>query len=265
MKLNHLIMAGLMAISTVGSAMASISISPQMVAFDAASKKRNETVTISNSSKEDKTYKISFINYIQDDNLGYSKATEETSEGVKFADKWLLLSPRQTTLKAGKSQTIRLQRKPMADAPDGEYVSHLLIEELPPPPSKVKQKVEEGKIGVEIKALINVSIPVILRKGELGNKFEFVKAEKIENKSSGQEEIKLSFKNESTKSLQGDIELKNSKGDIVGKYKGFRVYVSNKSPVLTVPLSKNITDKKLMLTIKDLENKKDVLSQEISL
>ena len=105
--------------TAAGTANANISVFPYSIDFDAASSKRVQSVRIINTSSETQTYRVSFVNFIQDENGALKETTDKNGF---YADKYLSWSPRQFTLKPNEVQTINIARKSLAQAPDGELV-----------------------------------------------------------------------------------------------------------------------------------------------
>lgn len=216
----------------ISSAAANFSLTPFYVFFDADSKDRSDVVRMTNTSPEAKTYRIELINYKQNSDGSYQKIDQPLT-GNPFASPYIGFSPRETTLQPRQSQTVRILRKAMAAAPDGEYVSHLWIHEMPG--HKRQAPAAEGnKLSVELKALYGVTIPVIIDKGELHSSGKIVSA-KIVNSENPYAEVVVA--RSGNRSFWGNIEIKEGK-EILGKVDNFKIFMTTAERRLKIPLSR---------------------------
>lgn len=152
--------------TAAGTADANISVFPYSIDFDAASSKRVQSVRIINTSSETQTYRVSFVNFIQDENGALKETTDK--KGF-YADKYLSWSPRQFTLKPNEVQTINIARKSLAQAPDGEFVSHLKISEvmLGAPKPKAKPGAKSNTLSMQLKACLQLHCRLQLPKATI--------------------------------------------------------------------------------------------------
>jgi hypothetical protein len=101
--------------------------------------------------------------------IGEFSAVDTPLPGEQFSDDMLRYSPRQVVLAPGEAQTVRVLLRRPADLLQGEYRSHLQFDRVPDMSSNsidtIGHKVESNAVGVDLKALIGVSIPVIVRQG----------------------------------------------------------------------------------------------------
>src|SRR5690606_18933622 len=97
---------------------------------------------------------------------------DKAEAGENFADSMIVYSPRQFTLAPGSTQVVRIAVRKPADLPPGEYRSHLSFDRLPDSDAgatnieNVNKPTSPNEIGVQVTALLGVSIPVIVRHGE---------------------------------------------------------------------------------------------------
>ena len=143
---------------------ASLLIAPLRVVFD--DRERGKTVTIINTSDATKTYRIEMANLNQLAEGGYQDSSEVTVTDTPtfFADEMLRLSPRQTTLKPGERQQVRLSLRKPANLSDGEYRSHLKFTQLPSPEMLEKNPKNSG---IKVYMLTSFTIPVHIRQGQV--------------------------------------------------------------------------------------------------
>lgn len=133
--------------------------------------KRAEVITVINNSDQEETYRMGWRHYVMDEN----KSLKAVSEGalpaaVKPAKEMIRFSPRRFTLPARGSQQVRMMLRLPAGVADGEYRSHLWIRpeaDVEAFKKEAEKGTKEGKVGVAVKMLAGVSMPIIVRKGAL--------------------------------------------------------------------------------------------------
>jgi len=142
-------------------------VTPSRVEFKDGSKA--EEVKLINRGNETTSYRISFQNLRMKKDGSYEEITSENKGEEKFADDLIKFSPKRVTLKPGETQTVRLVvgKKPAEKA---EFRSHLLFKEEAPADfgNNVESKASDNKkISVTLRPVFAISIPVIVRNGEL--------------------------------------------------------------------------------------------------
>jgi P pilus assembly chaperone PapD len=208
------------------SGFAIMSVSPYSVILDANSSKRNALVKLTNTANETKTFKISFVDFRQKQDGGY----ELIEENDRSSSKFIAYSPRNVTLEPAKTQTIRLQRKSMAGEPDGEYVSHLMMQEiLRPEAPRQENKMTDG-VQINITPLYAVTIPVIIRKGNLSYNASIAYMLFKENA------LILQLTRTGNKSANVNVLVKHA-GKEAGILKNIRIYGDQR--FITIPLNNN--------------------------
>lgn len=258
-------------------AMADIGIFPQAVDFPEDGRKRSQTLNVINQSKEPQTYRVSIVEYTQDENGKYHKV-ETVSNSAK---KYLIYSPKQFTLMPGKIQAIRVARKGLGDAKDGEYVSHLLVSEVAMPHMKKTEKkndepkaekkaeddvtdvnsdsVDEDEqnieneiteISVSVHALFAVSVPVTVYKGANLNQ-----ATEVLNHNISGDKLNLVLQRKGNVSSRLKLRVLDAKGKEIGHAGPVRIYTPNGKRNLTINLKSGTKPAKLELN-DALTNKK---------
>jgi len=165
---SGLLLGALFMLLAAAPASADLMLFPTRIVFD--KNQRAAQLELINNGQESSTYRISLVNRRMSE-TGEFSAVDSPLPGEQFADALLRYSPRQVVLAPGRSQTIRiLLRKPANLAP-GEYRSHLLFDLVPETGATSSldaqaPKLGSGEVGVQLKALIGVSIPVIVRHGD---------------------------------------------------------------------------------------------------
>ena len=151
----------------IGQELGGLAIMPTAVVFEG--RKRNAEITLVNTASTPMTYRISFKNMRMLEN-GTFEDIEEPQDGELFADQLIRFSPRQVYLEPGVSQVVRLQVRKPADLATGEYRSHLLFQSVPSATTGEdieKVLLKEDEISVNISMIYGVTIPVLVRHGEL--------------------------------------------------------------------------------------------------
>lgn len=169
--------------------------------------KRAEVLTIINGKDKPVTYRIGWKNLkmTERESLVAMEEGEAFPPGLQPAEDMVRFAPRRFTVGPRSSQQIRLMVRYPANLQDGEYRSHLWIrpESDPPKISATEEQIQSNRRGVAMTLLAGVTMPVIVRKGNLsvtGN---------IANLSATSSEgfIRTNFDltREGSKSLYGDL------------------------------------------------------------
>jgi P pilus assembly chaperone PapD len=139
-------------------------VAPTRLVFEG--RQRTAEVTLVNIGAKTATYRLSFVQL----RMNADGGTQEIQAADKlpdelFAHDLIRYSPRQVTLEPRAAQTIRLQlRKPEGLVP-GEYRSHLLFRAVPTDEPRLEAPADA--VTVRLTPIYGVSIPVIVRHGEL--------------------------------------------------------------------------------------------------
>ena len=216
---------------------AGISVFPQAVDFLDNSRKRSQTLNIVNQSEKIQTYRVSVVEYTQDENGKYIKANSVANS----AQKYLIYSPKQFTLAPGKVQSIRIARKGGGDIQDGEYVSHLVVSEVfmggakneaETNKSEMKDENEEMKgFSVSIHTLFSVSVPVTIYKGK-----ELHQATDILSANRSGDRLDLVLQRKGNVSSRLNLVVRDARGGEVGKVGPVRIYTPNGRRNLSIDL-----------------------------
>ena len=181
-----------------------IMVTPTRIVFD--QRDRSAQVTLVNQSDKAGNFRISFIRQNMTPNGDFVPVEE--GEPGRFSDPMIRYSPRQITLPPGQSQVVRLVLRRPADLADGEYRSHMLFQSLPEPSSsnveKITQQSAEG-ITIELIPIIGVSIPVIVRQGELNSQISLSNAELVNDAAGGTSRIAVDINRQGNGSAYGDL------------------------------------------------------------
>jgi hypothetical protein len=165
-KLIIIMLILLPGLSQIISAQGDLLVSPIRVVFEG--NKQKEEISLVNIGNDTATYSVSFLQYNMTED-GNFVLIEKQEEGQMFADPYLRVFPRQVTLAPREAQVIRLQFRRKPGMASGEYRSHLYFraeKEIKPLGQDLSEK-DPKLMGVQITPIFGISIPVIIRTGEV--------------------------------------------------------------------------------------------------
>ena len=167
---------------------------------------RSAEVILRNSGKETCVYRI-YFQEMQMTPVGKIETTSKV-EGITSAADLVRFTPRQIEILPGKTQSVRLQLRKPEGLADGEYRSHLVFQGLPPvePPKPLTPG--DDKMSFDIKTIVAISIPVIVRHGETTgsinlSEMSFHPSIKLEDIPS----IDLTMTRKGNRSIQGEFKV----------------------------------------------------------
>lgn len=195
-------------------------IAPTRVVLEGRDKATD--IMLSNKGSKEATYRISFTHLRMQPTGSYTEITEEEAKNtIKSADDLIRYSPRQVTLKPGETQIVKIMvRKPEGLA-DGEYTSHMLFRAVPDLTTGEDvetSKVKDDKISVRLIPVYGVSIPIIVRQGEL------TAQAKLEDIKVSANSFAANIHRTGNKSVFGDVIVsKSGTQEVVGQLRGIGV------------------------------------------
>lgn len=224
-------------------------VTPKRIVF--GKEDRILEVLISNRGDKEETYRISMVNKAMQED-GQLKLAEMPAAGELFASDIIKYSPRKIVLAPKETQKIRLMSRLKADSPDGEYRSHLLIQQEPEamkPPSAKEDGGVSGGVDIQVRAVFGVSIPVILRKGDLTATDSLNDLKIVKNGDNTF--LQLAVNRTGTKSILGTLKIYSGE-QMVGILKGVAVYLSTPRRIVQVQIgsefASSISGKPLRVT-----------------
>jgi P pilus assembly chaperone PapD len=204
---------------------------------------RTAEIALVNKGNASATYRISIVHMRMDENGGM-KEIETPAPGEQFADDLVRYAPREVTLAPGVSQTVRIQvRKPENLAP-GEYRSHLLFRAVPPAEAP---STATGEMRVQLRPVFGVSIPLIVRHGDLTGAAKLAGLELVPVKSGdpagAKPSLRVRIDRSGNASVFGNLTVTfvpaaGGKLTVVGIVNGLAVYTPN--AYRTVEISLNV-------------------------
>ena len=201
-------LAALILFSCVGGsvqAAGNLMVTPTRIVFE--QRDRSAQITLVNQGNKSSFFRISFLRQNMTEN-GEFVPIEEGEPGM-FSDSMIRYSPRQVSLPPGQSQVIRLALRKPGDLAKGEYRSHMLFQALPEPSTTsveaITQQEPEG-ITIELIPIVGVSIPVIVRHGELSSKVALANPAIVAaTKTSNHRKIAVDINRQGDSSAYGDL------------------------------------------------------------
>lgn len=142
---------------------ANLMISPTRVVFEEG--ERTSVVTLLNSSRTTKTYRIELENKIQNINGSYTTLSADALYPGKSAMDFIRFSPRVVTIQPGKYQKIKMRLRTPGDLPPGEYRVHLAMRSIGKETVPTGAGTGDG-MSTQLLPKLSFSIPVIVRKGD---------------------------------------------------------------------------------------------------
>ena len=160
-----------------------------------------------------------------------------------FSDKIIRYSPRQVLLEPGKSQVIRLGLRKPSGLKEGEYRSHMLFRAIPiDAGTSVEQSVKPSSgLTVSLKAIIGISIPVIVRHGKTAAKISIVSARLVPRQANeDQPHIAMELERIGNRSVYGGLiaEYIASGGErkIIAQADGVAIYTPGTKRRIKLPV-----------------------------
>lgn len=210
-------------------------VAPTRIVFEG--RQRTTEITLVNLGEHNATYRIGFVELQMEEFGGTREFQPEGSPDEKLASGMIRYSPRQVMLEPGVAQTVRLQLRKSEDLPPGEYRSHLLFRAIPQ--ENISQDQDDGAaqgggIDITLTAIYGVSIPVLVRHGELTAQTRLSELELVSGEP-GNNSQALLFRLErtGTSSVFGHLRAEflplGGRPIVVGAANGVAVYAENSS------------------------------------
>lgn len=182
--------------------------------------KRAEVITIINNTDKEKTYRLGWRHFrMSPDKSLVAVPDDELTPDIKPVVDMVRFAPRRFTMPPKSSQQVRMMLRLPANLPDGEYRSHFWVR----PEADVddlkavaqqKQAQSGSKGSVTLQMLAGVTMPVIVRKGNLQASATIEDFSARE--SGGFVDASFSIVRDGNRSLYGDIDYICNRG--AGEY-----------------------------------------------
>lgn len=213
-----------------GLASADLLVYPTRLVFEG--NERAAQLDLNNNGAEPATYRITLVNRRMTETGGFVDVASPAS-GEMFAGDMVRFSPRQVVLAPGATQTVRVSVRKPADLADGEYRSHLSFERVPEArgSTSVEGQGGSGEVGVQLRMLVGVTIPVIVRHGATSATVSISGLELQKAGANGPTTLAFVLHRSGNRSVYGDLGASFTPAGgtehQVGKAAGLAVYTPN--------------------------------------
>ena len=222
-------------------------VTPTRIVF--GERDRSAEVHVVNRGTQPATFRIEFVQMRMDES-GAMAEIETPNDKELFADPLVRYSPRQVELAPGEGQSVRLLLRKPEGLASGEYRSHLLFYAVPDADSgndiERELAADPKTFSVQIRAIYRISIPVIVRHGELPVSFSMpeLSVQRLAG-DKGLPQLHLRVDREGRRSVYGDIDVyyraaTGGVAQLIHHAKDFVLYTSTDTRVIDTAL--NIPD-----------------------
>lgn len=180
-------------------------VTPTRVTFEG--NKTREDLNLSNIGKDTAVYVISFLKYRMNENGSFTEL-DRNDQSIQYADDYIRIFPRRVTLPPNESQTVRLQYRRPADMKTGEMRSHLYFraEKETAPLGMDEASDDSTRMSVRITPIFGISIPVIVRHGDLSLKMNISEV-KLNMTDENEGVLSMFLNREGNRSAYGNIKV----------------------------------------------------------
>ena len=195
---------------------------------------RGAEIVLSNIGDDVATYRVSVeLRRMKEDgsleDVAQANDREETARGM------ILYAPRRVTIAPGEPQTIRISARAPKGLADGDYRAHLLFRALPPP-RPVSAPREVKGIAFELIPIYGVTIPVVIRMGNLQAKVGIANVQLTSQ--AGKPAVALDLTRAGDRSVFGDVRVfKPGIKDPIAVQRGVAVYTEIGTRRVVIPVN----------------------------
>ena len=214
----------LISIKTFGQG--NLLVFPTRITFD--DNKRKQILDLVNQGKDTVTYSLSFLHFKMTED-GKLLIIDKQDSLTRFADQYLRVFPRKIRLGPKEKQTISIQYTKKSGMLPGEYRSHIYFKEETEDKPLNKEEKDTTRTGVIMKAVVSLSIPIVIQTGSLYSKPTLSDLSLGLPKDTIQE-FTFILHREGNASVYGDLIAEHSpeggKPKLIGTLKGVGVYTN---------------------------------------
>jgi P pilus assembly chaperone PapD len=214
---------------------AELSVSPTLIVFD--DEHATKAITIENTGRKELVVRVSLINLrMLPDGHMVRAAPGVASE--HFATDMVRFSPHELVLDPGASEVVRLQVPPLEKRADGEYRTHVLIQQVPDIAAlRVSPFERTDGVSVDLQAVLGVAVPLLIRRGEPSARVR-IEALRIERAGDGQTALAVRLERQGERSVRGALSL-TLDGSEIETYDGLAIYAPAPARELLLALPKD--------------------------
>lgn len=245
LNLRGALMAAALGITSLGSvspaqAAGDLLVAPTRIVLDG---RRGTEVILNNIGNEEATYRIS-LELRRMNDIG--KLDDVTPENANATEKAALdiirFAPRRVTLPPNQPQSIRIGLQGMEALPDGEYRAHMLFRAIPVTPEATDEAPQDNGLKINIIPVYGVTIPVIVRKGDLKATAAIANAQI--NHDNGASTLTFDLSRQGDKSVFGEVHVtRPGVSEPLLVVKGIAVYPELQSRKVSFDLSEEMAAK----------------------
>jgi hypothetical protein len=159
----------------------------------------------------------------------------EPNATEKAAQEMVLFAPRKVVLPPNQPQAIRLSARAPEGLPDGEYRVHMLFRAIPDARPQVAEPKKVEGVAFQLRPIYGVTIPVIVRLGNLEATAALSNVRKIVNE--GKPAIALDISRSGDRSTFGEVRVfKAGIADPIAIVAGIAVYTEIGQRSVIVPI-----------------------------
>src|SRR5215218_4445227 len=213
-----------------GAGVGDLLVAPTRIVLNGS---RGTEIVLSNIGDDVATYRISVeLRRMKED--GSLEDVPVANDKEKTAQAMILYAPRRVTIAPNEPQTIRIAARAPQGLPDGEYRAHLLFRALPPP-RPVTPKTEVKGIAFELIPIYGVTIPVVIRMGNLQAKVGIANVQLT--KQDDKPAVALDLTRDGDRSVFGDVRVfKAGIKDPIAIQRGVAVYTEIGTRHVVIPV-----------------------------
>lgn len=194
---------------------------------------RGAEIVLSNIGDDVATYRVSLeLRRMKED--GTLEEVPVASDREKVAQDMILYAPRRVTIAPNQPQTIRIAARAPQGLADGEYRVHILFRAIPKP-RPVQPKADIKGIGFELIPVYGVTIPIVVRLGNLQAKVGIANVNLTT--SGGRPAVALDLVRGGDRSVYGDVRVTRAgMKDPIAVQRGVAVYTEVGQRHLVIPI-----------------------------
>lgn len=225
--------AALVGPSVPAQAAGDLLVAPTRIVLDG---RRGAEVILNNIGSEEATYRISLeLRRMNDIGKLDDVVPEEANATEKAALEMIRFAPRRVTLPPNQPQSIRIGLQGTEALPDGEYRAHMLFRAIPKTPDVTAEDTQANGLKINLIPVYGVTIPVIVRKGELKATAAIANAS-IARDNEGQT-LQFDLARQGERSVFGEVHVtRPGVAEPLLIAKGIAVYPELQSRVVSLPL-----------------------------
>lgn len=195
---------------------------------------RGSEIIIKNVGDETATYRVSVELRRMMPNGSLAEVTDP-SANEKIAQDMVFYAPRKVVLPPNQPQSVRVTARAPAGLPDGEYRVHLLFRAVPDPRPVTTPSDFQG-VGFRLTPIYGVTIPVIVRLGNLEAKAGIADVHLVED--NGHKAVMVDLTRSGDRSTYGEIRvIKDGVKEPIAQLKGVAVYKELNQRHVTIPVT----------------------------